>query len=593
MKTSVLVLFLCIFSVQGRNLRQVRETQSTSDGGNAWSFSNLFGGLIDKIQDGPLEKVKKGLSRFWSGKDTNNFEEDLKSRPIIETKDQFSNLTTEPVKDEVAEPVGNLPIEHVKKTIADGLDHLPNEHTNNTIIDHIEDTITESVDNLPMGKVNQSNICLDTIIHNVTMKSATESLVNLHITQSKEAIVDPETKPLKDGLTESFEILPNNVGIEHMNDTFIEGTGNHPIENSNQSDIDSIDNISTELAKVTVTERGDHLPIEKTIEDVTDSPNINGDLQTLKNGVTKSTGSFPIDNVKISETFNEHVKEALFGGSLDTVIIGGQDSLLFEQVNQTTVDSLELAKESQTESPIENTKDSILDGLSNPSIQPIKKMSTDAITNVNIEKVKNTVIEGLGNLTIGNFGKTVSEGIGNLKIEHAKDIVLEGLNSLNNVSINHVKDTVIEGIGNLPVDYVKDTVSESIGSFDIEQAKASILEGLNNIAIDQVKQGLENLTLENAQDTLHTYADKIGDIEDTLQEITDNFRNVSTNGIGFDDLKKLTAHIPENLSIQDGLQAIADQVPDAVLENETLQGYYKDIEGQFSQLGGTLANFFS
>jgi len=115
-----------------------------------------------------------------------------------------------------------------------------------------------------------------------------------------------------------------------------------------------------------------------------------------------------------------------------------------------------------------------------------------------------------------------------------------------------------------------------------EDTFENVKEGLGNIPAiqvkEKVKEGLDSLPLDNVKETIKNLATKI---EDSIQNLTDKINNFK-----LDDLKELAKEIPEGLSVGEGLQAIVNQVPKEVLENEKLNQYYQTFSQQWQ-------NFFS
>merc|ERR1711977_60040 len=122
------------------------------------------------------------------------------------------------------------------------------------------------------------------------------------------------------------------------------------------------------------------------------------------------------------------------------------------------------------------------------------------------------------------------------------------------------------------------TIIDKIPEDTFEKVK----EGLGNIPAiqvkEKVKEGLDSLPLDNVKETIKNLATNI---EDSIQNLTDKINNFK-----LDDLKELAKEIPEGLSVGDGLQAIVNQVPKEVLENEKLNQYYQTFSQQWQ-------NFFS
>merc|ERR1739838_658399 len=115
----------------------------------------------------------------------------------------------------------------------------------------------------------------------------------------------------------------------------------------------------------------------------------------------------------------------------------------------------------------------------------------------------------------------------------------------------------------------KDNLSDLVGTIIDkipEDTFEKVKEGLGNIPAiqvkEKVKEGLDSLPLDNVKETIKNLATNI---EDSIQNLTDKINNFK-----LDDLKELAKEIPEGLSVGDGLQAIVNQVPKEVLENEKL-----------------------
>merc|ERR1712147_376559 len=127
---------------------------------------------------------------------------------------------------------------------------------------------------------------------------------------------------------------------------------------------------------------------------------------------------------------------------------------------------------------------------------------------------------------------------------------------------------------------VKNNLSDLVGTIIDkipEDTFEKVKEGLGNIPAiqvkEKVKEGLDSLPLDNVKETIKNLATNI---EDSIQNLTDKINNFK-----LDDLKELAKEIPEGLSVGDGLQAIVNQVPKEVLENEKLNQYYQTFSQQW------------
>merc|ERR1739838_575164 len=114
---------------------------------------------------------------------------------------------------------------------------------------------------------------------------------------------------------------------------------------------------------------------------------------------------------------------------------------------------------------------------------------------------------------------------------------------------NNLSDLVGTIIDKIPEDTFE-KVKEGLGNIPAIQVKEKVKEGLDSLPLDNVKETIKNLATN---------------IEDSIQNLTDKINNFK-----LDDLKELAKEIPEGLSVGDGLQAIVNQVPKEVLENEKL-----------------------
>merc|ERR1711977_99583 len=130
---------------------------------------------------------------------------------------------------------------------------------------------------------------------------------------------------------------------------------------------------------------------------------------------------------------------------------------------------------------------------------------------------------------------------------------------------NNLSDLVGTIIDKIPEDTFE-KVKEGLGNIPAIQVKEKVKEGLDSLPLDNVKETIKNLATN---------------IEDSIQNLTDKINNFK-----LDDLKELAKEIPEGLSVGDGLQAIVNQVPKEVLENEKLNQYYQTFSQQWQ-------NFFS
>merc|ERR1712144_158095 len=130
---------------------------------------------------------------------------------------------------------------------------------------------------------------------------------------------------------------------------------------------------------------------------------------------------------------------------------------------------------------------------------------------------------------------------------------------------NNLSDLVGTIIDKIPQDTFE-KVKEGLGNIPAIQVKEKVKEGLDSLPLDNVKETIKNLATN---------------IEDSIQNLTDKINNFK-----LDDLKELAKEIPEGLSVGDGLQAIVNQVPKEVLENEKLNQYYQTFSQQWQ-------NFFS
>merc|ERR1711977_211001 len=130
---------------------------------------------------------------------------------------------------------------------------------------------------------------------------------------------------------------------------------------------------------------------------------------------------------------------------------------------------------------------------------------------------------------------------------------------------NNLSDLVGTIIDKIPEDTFE-KVKEGLGNIPAIQVKEKVKEGLDSLPLDNVKETIKNLATN---------------IEDSIQNLTDKINNFK-----LDDLKELAKEIPEGLSVGDGLQAIVNQVPKEVLENEKLNEYYQTFSQQWQ-------NFFS
>merc|ERR1711977_788342 len=130
---------------------------------------------------------------------------------------------------------------------------------------------------------------------------------------------------------------------------------------------------------------------------------------------------------------------------------------------------------------------------------------------------------------------------------------------------NNLSDLVGTIIDKIPQDTFE-KVKEGLGNIPAIQVKEKVKEGLDSLPLDNVKETIKNLATN---------------IEDSIQNLTDKINNFK-----LDDLKELAKEIPEGLSVGDGLQAIVNQVPKEVLENEKLNEYYQTFSQQWQ-------NFFS
>merc|ERR1711977_537254 len=130
---------------------------------------------------------------------------------------------------------------------------------------------------------------------------------------------------------------------------------------------------------------------------------------------------------------------------------------------------------------------------------------------------------------------------------------------------NNLSDLVGTIIDKIPQDTFE-KVKEGLGNIPAIQVKEKVKEGLDSLPLDNVKETIKNLATN---------------IEDSIQNLTDKINNFK-----LDDLKELAKEIPEGLSVGEGLQAIVNQVPKEVLENEKLNEYYQTFSQQWQ-------NFFS
>merc|ERR1711977_454504 len=130
---------------------------------------------------------------------------------------------------------------------------------------------------------------------------------------------------------------------------------------------------------------------------------------------------------------------------------------------------------------------------------------------------------------------------------------------------NNLSDLVGTIIDKIPEDTFE-KVKEGLGNIPAIQVKEKVKEGLDSLPLDNVKETIKNLATN---------------IEDSIQNLTDKINNFK-----LDDLKELAKEIPEGLSVGEGLQAIVNQVPKEVLENEKLNEYYQTFSQQWQ-------NFFS